>query len=227
MEFRTTANLVWDIKAESIEDAKNISSDLLNRMIGEKPIKRTFSVSEIVNKKLKRLGIFRLEEVFPFLMISGERQEFRVNGKIYLVKMNSHRLHIFSKNQKCVSCDLTGTIMALELSHGADHPHFNLYALDGGEEVLMTKDHIEPIAQGGKDKYENYQVMCSICNNIKADATLTLDAVKELRQIYNANVHRLTQSQMASLMKEEKSKRDTSGRSLLVPSGSVGSETPI
>ena len=41
----------------------------------------------------------------------------------------------------------------------------NLYAInEKGEEVLMTKDHIEPKSLGGKNSLNNYQTMCTICN---------------------------------------------------------------
>ena len=98
--------------------------------------------------------------------------------------------------------------MALEILSNDLFPYFNLYAIDNGHEVLMTKDHIIPIAQGGSDDYENYQTMCAICNNIKADATtLTLKDVNELKQIYNENVNRLSPKKFAALMNEEKAKR--------------------
>jgi 5-methylcytosine-specific restriction endonuclease McrA len=50
--------------------------------------------------------------------------------------------------------------------------HLNLYAVtETGERVLMTKDHIVPRSRGGANQHENYQTMCIICNQQKADGT--------------------------------------------------------
>jgi hypothetical protein len=207
MKLRITANLIWDIIAPDYEAGKTAAIAELDSILGDKPIRRGVSITEIISRKQERLGIFRPEEVLPFVTENGNRQEFRVGDKAYQVKMNSHRYHLFAKNLKCVSCDVVGSIMALELAPGADYPHFNLYALDGGSEVLMTKDHIKPIAKGGKDQEKNYQVMCACCNNLKSDSTLSVEAVGELRKIYNANVNRVTAPQLAAIIRDEKAKR--------------------
>jgi len=64
---------------------------------------------------------------------------------------------------------IEGKFFALE-QNGMDNNrfHFNLYALDeNGNEVLMTKDHIVPSSEGGKNVIDNLQTMCIICNNKK------------------------------------------------------------
>ncbi|RZA15647.1 MAG: HNH endonuclease, partial [Proteobacteria bacterium] len=46
-----------------------------------------------------------------------------------------------------------------------------LYCLKGDVEVLMTKDHVIPIAKGGRDRLNNYQTLCIDCNRKKASST--------------------------------------------------------
>lgn len=126
-----------------------------------------------------RAGKFTIEEVFAFIKpvksmkSKADRELFRE----YLVRPTSHRYTLFfHKGVECVVCGIKGVYFALE----APKPqpplteikgyHFNLYALKDGREVLMTKDHIMPRAKGGKDQFENFQVMCEVCNLAKGVA---------------------------------------------------------
>lgn len=221
MELRVTANLVWDVSAGSYDEGRQKAADLLNKIIGDLPIRRSVSISEVVKKKQQRLAVFRPDEVLPHVIKSGGRRTFIVEGVEFQVKMNSDRYHLFARNLECVSCGLVGSMMALELAPNSAHPHFNLYALDHGCEVLMTKDHVVPVAQGGPDRDDNYQTMCAVCNNIKGDSNLTVGEVKELRDIYNSNIAKVPPTQLAAIMREEKAKRTTSVSlepSLLPPS---------
>jgi len=136
------------------------------------------------------LGIFRPEEVLPFCINPWEngRSKRKTNpenrrnykdkyGTIWKVQMVSHRYWLFHNNPSCVACGRTGSIMVLERqwTHrgkpNTKAPHFNFYAVEKDDSwMLMTKDHITPIAAGGKNWLENYQTMCSECNELKADA---------------------------------------------------------
>lgn len=80
----------------------------------------------------------------------------------YQIPEKSLRYKIFYKNNRCVSCGLTGTTMVLEGEEG-QRPHFNLYCGN----VLMTKDHKHPKALGGQDNLGNLQTMCAPCNKRK------------------------------------------------------------
>lgn len=54
--------------------------------------------------------------------------------------------------------------------NGKDEPyHMNLYGTKNGQEILFTKDHILPKSKGGTNTMDNYQIMCRICNEKKAD----------------------------------------------------------
>jgi hypothetical protein len=112
----------------------------------------------------KRIGIYAISYVLPFITVDRNKIEF--DGK--LVRMNSLRYHTFKKSIKCVNCGIEGKYFALEQNMNIKEGncyHFNLYAINNnGEEVLMTKDHILPVSKGGKDYIDNLQTMCTFCN---------------------------------------------------------------
>ena len=84
------------------------------------------------------------------------------------IKAISWRYKTFlTKGQKCVGCGREGTIWALERHDKTQPYHLNLYASTPRGEVIMTKDHIIPVSQGGLDELDNFQTMCSICNHAK------------------------------------------------------------
>ena len=93
----------------------------------------------------------------------------KVGSKTFMVKLSSVRLRTFKKSTECVCCGRQGTIMGLDLPIGQTRPHFNLYCLEDGAKVLMTKDHIIPKARGGKNHISNMQTMCQQCNVSKGD----------------------------------------------------------
>lgn len=124
--------------------------------------------------KYIREGKYSIKEVQALVSetLFAERKvsiEFR--GK--KVKTNSQRYQtFFTKGCCCVKCGLEASYFALERdAKGSNQPntyHFNLYGVNkDGEEVLFTKDHIIPRSRGGKNKLENYQTMCYVCNVAK------------------------------------------------------------
>ena len=93
----------------------------------------------------------------------GERKIKTRRAKVY-----------FEKGFECVrdNCSVEGLFFVVELSgnppNGQERSiHLDLYGTEDGEDVLMTIDHIHPKAKGGKDRVENYQPMCIVCNSIK------------------------------------------------------------
>lgn len=142
-----------------------------------------------------RLATFSLDEVLPYVFTSDVRHKLSVNGyksgswikagrRAYpviidgetievTVPMGSHRYQLFvEKGCQCVACGLKGKYFALErhLSGSPYKYHFNLYGRDvAGKEIMLTKDHIVPRSKGGKNRLDNYQVLCSPCNTNKAD----------------------------------------------------------
>lgn len=88
-----------------------------------------------------------------------------------LMKMTSQRYLVFKyKGCKCVTCGLQGIFFAKEKTINQNGGfHFNLYGIKDGKEILFTKDHILPKSKGGLDKLNNYQTMCTVCNNLKGN----------------------------------------------------------
>ena len=101
--------------------------------------------------------------------ITNDRRKVDFDGD--LIYMNSMRYKNFKFHGiKCVKCGLEGKYFVKEKSKNNEPYHFNLYAInEQGHEILMTKDHIIPKAQGGKNRLSNYQTMCVKCNNKKGD----------------------------------------------------------
>lgn len=154
------------------------------------------------------LGEFLPEDVLPYVTNGEERREYQVDGKTYLVRMNSHRYFIFRSSCRCAACGLEGVKMKLEQHPNDKSPHFNLYAVEDEKLVLMTKDHIHAKSCGGDDRHSNYQTMCAICNNLKASSNLTLDAVRHLRKLYDENKDRLSKKKLAALISEARKERE-------------------
>jgi len=134
-----------------------------------------------------RLGEFTIDEVLPYVSREEKKREYKVADTVYSVRMDSSRYFVFRENIRCAACGLEGTKFILEQSPDDKNPHFNLYAVENGHNILMTKDHIHAKSYGGVDVHSNFQTLCSICNNLKGSSNITLDKIKELRRLYNEN----------------------------------------
>lgn len=135
-------------------------------------------MNERKNKKQEYIRVrkYKPEEVLPYVGNRRDRPQRLFEG--FLVKMFSDRLQLFkTKGMTCVVCNLQGAFFALErgkysTSKGCmpNRFHFNLYGYDkDGNEVMITKDHIVPKSKGGNNHFDNYQPMCIVCNEEKAD----------------------------------------------------------
>jgi len=134
------------------------------------------------------MGAFSPDDVLPHITRGRTRRDYTGDdGRVWSVKMNSHRYWTFRESLKCVVCGLEGTVMSLERGKSdTGQPHFNLYAvLPSGKRVLLTKDHIEPRSKGGQDAGPNFQTMCTVCNGLKSNYRLTLEQVQRLRLAAN------------------------------------------
>jgi len=208
-KYRVSANLIWDVEGSEATIAESKAMEQLIQMAKSagvrlrRPKISLNKLKELTNSTI--LAEYPPDEILSILSTDGHRKEFNIGGQVYKVKMNSQRYFCFSENKKCVACGVEGSKILLELPHGVEYPHFNLYAEENGELVLMTKDHKLPVALGGRDVMENYQTMCAICNNIKGKDILSLQDIKILRGIHNKCVaEHATSNQMYKMIQEEK-----------------------
>lgn len=86
-----------------------------------------------------------------------------------------HQMY-FEKGTTCVTCGRAAThVIAWREKRYADAVGFKglhvdlISVADNGRETLMTADHIIPKSKGGPKTVENFQPMCSPCNQAKAD----------------------------------------------------------
>ncbi len=206
MKFKANAHISWEFEYEG-PDATKEAVNQLNSMLPGHVVFRMGSVAKPLSKQTKiTLGIFTLEEVFPYLTNNNVKREYKCGDKSYLVRMNSHRYFVFKNSAKCSACGLEGTKFLLEKHERDSQPHFNLYGEENGELVMMTKDHIVPKSCGGGNVMSNYVCMCSICNNLKGDTLISYKGLGKLREIYNENKRSLPHKKLAEKIKQEKEK---------------------
>ena len=113
-------------------------------------------------------GSFLPQKVFEFLD-NPEHESHRsiqIGNDSYRVKLNSVRYKVFRRSLTCVKCGIRGTKFLLQKDKCelVGSAHFNLYAVENGKDVLMTKHHIVPSSKGGSDELDNLQTMCVTCN---------------------------------------------------------------
>jgi hypothetical protein len=81
----------------------------------------------------------------------------------------------YRRGLKCMHCDRVGTHIVEWYDSEVNRVsgvglHRDIVGYDSnGDVFLMTVDHIVPKSKGGKDKFDNLQPMCALCNKIKAD----------------------------------------------------------
>jgi HNH endonuclease len=117
------------------------------------------------------LAEYTSDQILPLLGYGKGKEEFRLpNGKSYMVKVGTARLECLRRNQACVWCERVGNFFVLEAS-GNPTPHLNLYHRGKDGMIMMTQDHILPVAWNGTDDVENLQTMCAKCNQAKGTLT--------------------------------------------------------
>lgn len=200
------AVVTWDCECNEYEVIKEARKQLESVLPPSYKVKSIKVDPKPKKHKLEFLGEFPSSEVFDKITSDDERVEFKYKDEIYLVKMNSQRYFVFKENNKCVSCGIEGTRFILQQHPNDKSPHFNLYAEENGQLVLMTKDHIFAKSNGGSDHYSNYQTMCSICNNLKGNDHISLEGIAELRKAYDSNKLIMTNKQLNCHLNEIRQK---------------------
>ncbi len=127
---------------------------------------------------LQRKETLAIDEVLPFIVFTPKELSAKsfpdamknIHGD--LINVTSLKLQTFkSSGTRCKICGCKGAYFAKEKYAAEPHYHLNLYAMKDDREVLMTKDHIIPLAKGGRDKLNNFQTLCIECNRKKAHTT--------------------------------------------------------
>jgi len=210
--YKATAVVQWEFElGENEQNPFKFAHDEISKMLSGDVSVRIAKVDKCKKRGRSHmiLGEFSPEDVLPYVTSSDEKREYRVGKKQFFVRMNSHRYFVFRSSRKCVSCGLEGIKMLLEQHPNDKSPHFNLYAEEDGQLVLMTKDHIHAKSCGGEDRHSNYQTMCSVCNNLKASSNLTIEDIRQLRELYDQNKNRLSKKKLAALISETRKKLET------------------
>lgn len=131
---------------------------------------------------MKQLATYPRDVLFELVLAEETRLEFLgSDGKFYIVKTRSPRYKVFHKSSTCAVCGLKGTKMILEQPEhqsGSNNAHFNLYGIDEENNlILFTKDHILPSSLGGPNSIENYQTLCSKCNEFKENRQISNESL--------------------------------------------------
>lgn len=103
----------------------------------------------------------------------------------YDIPVDDLRYKTFLNSLTCQHCGLKGEIMALERNgYRSGIYHFNLYGIEDGKEILMTRDHILPKAYHGSEHIDNMQTLCTRCNGKKSNSIPKEDLSKINKNCY-------------------------------------------
>lgn len=182
------------------EDGEKIKNKILPIIAKSKYNSDSDSDSDTDNNNSDILLNYTKNEEGDFFDENGCLAFSRLGDEKNYVNMTSQRLQIFKKdNFQCKCCLLKGTILRKTnniLEHNRNKEkykqkfyisyHLNLYGInENNKEVLFTKDHIKPKSKGGKDEIENYQTLCSVCNELKSNDNLTVPELRFRREQNN------------------------------------------
>ncbi len=189
--YKAIVTLTFEFASPCLQgEARDFAAEVVSRVLPSEiphPCENTrFRVDVCSLKKkdiLEHLAEFDVDYILNQASVNAPRMNFLVNGVEYMVRMNSDRYLLFQQSRRCIVCGLEGTTIFLDKHPTSPTAHFNLYGIEDGKLVLMTKDHLIPKSKGGSDSLQNYRVCCSPCNNLKGDSDLDYSQVAELRQI--------------------------------------------
>jgi len=192
-KYKVTAVISWEIKCPEGKHPDTIAQNQLNKVTGGTLPENMHSMINLKKLKVKKSkiiwGEFEPDAVLEHVTSSEERKIYQAGGKNHSISMDSHRYFIFAASRFCTACNLEGTKMILEQHPNDKAPHFNLYGEEDNELVMLTKDHILPKSVNGGDTHSNYQTMCEICNNLKGSKRLSLESIRNLRDLRNSLIN--------------------------------------
>lgn len=120
----------------------------------------------VTSKRALRLfleGKAVIVEEHPILVVKSVSKTFPVPITIALKKYVKGR-NLFAK------APLTQKNLFIRDNHTCQYCNRNRTQLNGRES--LTRDHVHPLAKGGKNIWTNVVTSCSTCNNKKADKLL-------------------------------------------------------
>lgn len=93
----------------------------------------------------------------------------------YIIRLTDTTKVTLIDNLSCMRCDTKATHYAIcryTTDGNKNNKKYNIafFHLDDDFDIVVhTKDHIVPKSQGGVDSFANYQNLCFLCNQTKAD----------------------------------------------------------
>lgn len=145
-----------------------------------------------------------LDTLTDDMLFSMKDNFFELDGDI--IKANSQRYQVFKKKGcTCSKCGLKGTFFYKEKDLNSSRFHLNLYGVnEKGEEILFTKDHILAKSNGGSNHIDNYQTMCSICNEVKGSMSQQeFDNCEMQKGLAKHNTQTYTVDEMFKLIRQD------------------------
>jgi hypothetical protein len=113
------------------------------------------------------------ERTYPAVALLTQlaTDKFHAQLEGHEVEVGNLRIQCFRESGLvCLACGLVGQFFALEQIQSKNYTGWaiNLYGRRaGGEEILLTKDHVKPLSLGGPNALDNLQTMCWPCNQSK------------------------------------------------------------
>jgi hypothetical protein len=119
---------------------------------------------------MEKKEIYKPEEILKFVRGSTKRFIYLDGDKTCI---GSQSLWMYKiKGTFCIKCGRDGTYFRKEKQQNENSYHLTLYCKEGEKEILMTKDHIQPLCHGGSDSISNLQPLCEECNRNKDQSDL-------------------------------------------------------
>ena len=128
-------------------------------------------------------------EEHPELVVRSPRQTFPVPLMIALVR--------YIKGRRVFKTPALLTQKNLFVRDGYTCQYCNRHKSAFKSSEFLTRDHVHPVAKGGKDMWENVVTSCSTCNNKKADKLLEMTTMKLAKSPVTPTIFELWTKQQA------------------------------
>ena len=132
-------------------------------------------------------------EEHPELVVRSPRQTFPVPLMIALVR--------YIKGRRVFKTPALLTQKNLFVRDGYTCQYCNRHKSQFKHSEFLTRDHVHPVAKGGRDVWENVVTSCSTCNNKKADKLLESTTMTLLKVPVVPTIFELWTKQQAKLYK--------------------------